>query len=113
MAGNLLTKKYHISDTDSGTIMGQYQIIAGVTKPFVVIFTYFFGSRGFIILLSSTVSTICVFVIGMADSEEADLVKCMMIVLPIMTGLYYPVYFASLSLSCPLVGVELAMALSV
>lgn len=49
MAGNLLTKKFHLSDTHAGAIMGRYQLVVGITKPVVVIFTYFLGSRGWII----------------------------------------------------------------
>jgi len=49
----------------------------------------------------------------MAGSSDVDLVKAMMIILPIMSGLYYPVYFSSLALSCDAAGVEFAMTLSI
>jgi len=113
MAGNLLTKKYHLSATAAGAIMGRYQIITGITKPFVVLFTYFLGSRGWLLLVSGLISTASVFIMAESGTHEVDLVKAMMIILPIMTGLYYPVYFAAVALSCTAQGVELAIALSI
>lgn len=113
MAGNLLTKKYHISATNAGSIMGRYQIITGITKPFVVLFTYFVGSRGWILLVSGLISTASIFIMAESGTGDVDLVKAMMIILPIMTALYYPVYFAAVSLTCTAQGVELAIALSI
>jgi hypothetical protein len=35
-AGNLLTKKYHVSIEQAGDIMGRYQFITAGVKPFAV-----------------------------------------------------------------------------
>ena len=110
MAGNLLTKKYHVSDQDAGGIMGRYQIITGAIKPFAVILAYYFGSRAIIICVSSIISSIVIFVIAESGASEADLVKGMMIVLPVMTGLYYPVFFNGISLATTEKNVAVAMS---
>jgi tryptophan-rich sensory protein len=109
-AGNLLTKKYHVSMEQAGGIMGRYQFITAGIKPFAVIFAYYFGSRGAVIAFSSLISAVAVFVMGMAGSSEADLVKAMMIILPVMTGLYYPIFFNAVSLTTTEDNVAVAMS---
>jgi hypothetical protein len=108
-AGNLLNIKYHVSMEQAGGIMGRYQFITAGVKPFAVIFAYYFGSRGVVIAFSSIISVVAVFCMGMAGTSEADLVKAMMIILPVMTGLYFPIFFNAVSLTTTKDNVAVAM----
>lgn len=112
MAGNLLTKNYNYSPEAAGQVMGRYQLIQGVVKPFVVCFACYFGCRGIILAFAGILSSVCIFIMAGAGHNDGALVETMMIILPIMTGLYYPIFFNSVALTCNVKCVSVAMGFS-
>ena len=108
----ILQNKYGFSVNEVGNIMFRTPMIEGIAKAVGVMFAIRYGKRGFLIMITSIVSTIILLIFSILPAGNHSMVQVLQTIQPIFIGFFFSILTNAQSLTTNTKTISVAQGLS-